>query len=78
MTSLSSSQGSNNKTSRTDPFTFANDVMAAGSQALRQFHPEHLIQIQAHGGSGRFESSDFGMQDRLPRVAQRRLNIGAC
>ncbi len=58
-------------------FRGADDIMAAGAQLVGEFRPKHLVEIEAHDGSDRFEDAEFGVEDGLAGVVQHRLNVGA-
>jgi hypothetical protein len=57
-------------------FGRAHDVVARRTQEGREFDPKHLIEVKAHDGLSRAEGGDFCVQNGLPGVAERGLNIG--
>lgn len=57
-------------------FRGADDVRPTRPQQVRQLRPQHLVEVEPHGGSGRLQGGKFSVQHRLAGVIQCGLNVG--
>jgi len=56
-------------------FRGADHVMAVRPQEICKFRPQHLVQVEAHNGSGRFQRTEFSVQHSVTGVIQDRLDV---